>query len=67
MSSTKLNAIRLIRSKVVKKETTEWRTESADVPLFVDLRSEADQSKRDKRALCCSVNSPSPIRYELTV
>ena len=61
ISSTKRDEITLSHSKVVKKETTtEWRTENGEVPLFVDFRSEADQSKSDKRALGCSVSSLSP-------
>jgi len=50
MSCTRLNEITLSRCKVVKKAMTEWRTESVEVPLSVDFRSEADQSKPCKFA-----------------
>jgi hypothetical protein len=67
MSCTKLVEITLSRSKVVETEMPEWRTESAEVPLFVDFGSEADRSKSDKRALICSVSLLVRVRYELTV
>jgi hypothetical protein len=60
MSCTKLNEITFSRSKVVKKEAVDWRTESAEVPLIVYFRSQADKSKSYKRALSCGVSSLSP-------
>jgi len=60
MSSTEITEITLSRFKAVKKETTEWPTEGAEVPSFVDFRSEAELSKSDKRALSCGISSLSP-------